>query len=123
MMLITNQNVLSEMRKAVPGFRIDPEWSLVGLTYPIFNDFARFICSEAEVLQFISLEEEALELSQVGASMAFLERVLQEGDSDLHDLVFECIETIASCEWIEQVKKYFGPRVSDLWVRHFSGSP
>jgi hypothetical protein len=119
MMLITTESVLMELQKAVPSFRMDPDWLLDKLTYPAFNDFARFICSEGEVLQFVSSKEEGLRLSKIGDSMAFLERALQEGDSSVHRLVFECIETLASCEWINHIKEYFGPGVSALWCRHF----
>ena len=120
-MLMTMKTVLAELQKAIPGRQMDPEWLSEGNTYLAFGDFARFICSEAQVLQYVGSEAEASRLSQVGASMAFLERALREGDSEVHDLVLECVETLASCEWINQVKKYFGPGVAALWTRHFSG--
>jgi hypothetical protein len=119
-MLITTKTVLDELQKSVPNFQIDSEWLSDGLTYPAFGDFARFICSEAEVLQHVHSEAEASELSQVRISMALLERALQEGDSDVRDLVFDCVETIASCDRINQIKKYFGPELNALWSRHFS---
>jgi hypothetical protein len=120
MMLITRENILSEIQRYVPNFRIDPDWLEDGLTYLVINDLARFICSEAEVLEFVNSEKEAAELSQVPASMSFLERALGDGDSFVRDLVFECVETLASCEQIDQIKKYFGPKVRDLWVQDFS---
>jgi len=121
MMPITTETVLSEMQRAVPNFLISPEWISDGLTYLAFNDFARFICSEAEVLQYACSEVEAELLSQVEISMAFLERALRDGDSDVHLLVLECVESLACCEWISQIKKDFGPRVTDLWAHHLSG--
>ena len=120
-MLITAENVLSEMQQAVPNFLMNPEWRLEGLTSPVFNDFARFICSEAEVLQYARSETEAGRLSQVETSMAFLERALRDGDGDVHALVLECVETLASCEWVNRARKYFGPTIRDLWVHRFSG--
>ena len=114
-MPITKDSVLVEMQKEIPGFQIDPEWLMDNLTYPAFNDLARFICSEAEVLQLVSSNE-----SPVVAYLAFLERALRDGDGDVHGMVFECIETLASCRWINQIKKYFGPETNALWNRQFS---
>ena len=117
---MTMETVLAELQKSIPGYQVDPEWLSDGNTYLAFGDFARFICSEAEVLQYVHSEEEASELSRVGSSMSFLERALRDGDSDVQGLVFDCVETLASCDWINQIKKYFGSRVSDLWAHHFS---
>jgi hypothetical protein len=122
-MQITKETVLTALQESVPNYQIDSEWLSDGLTYPAFGDFARFICAEAQVLQYAHSEAEASELNQVNQvrfSMTFLERALQDGDGDVHDLVFDCIETLASCEWIDQIKKYFGPEINALWSQHFS---
>ena len=52
--------------------------------------------------------------------MEFLDRALREGDDDVRALVVECIETLATCEWVEQIKKYFGPKVKREWSKRFS---
>jgi hypothetical protein len=119
LMLITLKSILPELQKSVPAFVMNPEWLQIEGTYLIFGGFARFICSEAEVLQYVSSEEEASRLSHVKISMAFLERALQDGDREVHDLALDCLESLASCVWIAQIKKYFGPEVSALWTRHF----
>lgn len=119
-MSITLKDILPELHKSVPAFVMDPKWLEIEGTYLIFGDFARFICSEAEVLQYVSSEEEASELSHVKVSMAFLEWALKEGDRDVHDLVLDCLESLASCDWIAEIKKYFGPEISALWTRHLS---
>jgi hypothetical protein len=51
MMHMTNETVLSEMRRAVPGFEIASDWSSDNLTFPVFNDFAGYICAEAEMFR------------------------------------------------------------------------
>jgi len=117
---MTTDTVLSELQESVPNFPMDPEYLKDGLRYPVFNDFARFICSEAEVLQSASSEAEARQMSQVPVSMEFLDRVLREGDDDVRPLVVECIETLATCEWVEQIKKYLGPEVRRMWASRFS---
>ena len=119
-MLISLKTVLPELQESVPAFVMDPEWLEMDGTYLIFGDFARFICSEAEVLQYVSSEEEASRLSQVKISVNFLERALKDGDHEIHDLVLDCLESLVSCDWIAQIKKYFGPEISALWTRHLS---
>jgi len=71
MMLMTKETVLLEIQKAVPDFKVNPEWLLNGLTNPIFNDFARFICSEAQVLEFARSDEEISQLSQMKVFSSF----------------------------------------------------
>jgi hypothetical protein len=58
-MLMTMATVLVELQNAVPGFHATADWSAEGLTYLVFGDFARFIRSEAEVLQYVDSEAEA----------------------------------------------------------------
>jgi hypothetical protein len=113
--------VLVELQNAVPGFHATAEWLSEGLTYMVLADFAEFMCSEAEVLQYVSSEADASQLSRVQVSMAFLERAYREGDQDVRDLVLDCVEGLVTCEWIDQIKKYFGPELNSLWLRHFPG--
>ena len=70
---MTKATVMSELQRVVPRFRVDSDYLNDQLTYPVFNDFARFICSEAEVLCFANKEDDASRMSQVEVSMAFLE--------------------------------------------------
>jgi hypothetical protein len=118
-MLMTMATVLVELQNAVPGFHATAEWSAEGLTYLVFSDFARFIRSEAEVLQYVDSEAKALQLTQVQVSVAFLERALRDGDQDVRDLSFDCVEDLVTCEWIDQIKKYFGPELNAVWLRLF----
>ena len=120
LMLITLKSILPELQKSVPAFVMDPDWLEMDGAYLIFGDFARFICSEAEVLQYVSSEEEASRLSHVKLSVNFLERALKDGDREIHDLVLDCLESLVSCVWIAQIKRYFGPEISALWMRHLS---
>lgn len=89
-MLITLKSVLPELQKSVPAFVTDPEWLEMDGAYLIFGDLARFICSEAEVLEYVTSEEDASRLSQVKISVNFLERALRDGDREIHDLVLDC---------------------------------
>ncbi|HEX6494663.1 MAG TPA: hypothetical protein VF018_04215, partial [Acidobacteriaceae bacterium] len=60
-MTITMDNVLAELKQAVPSFH--SEWQDDNSPYLVFGDFRRFTCSEAEVLQYVHNDEEAAELS------------------------------------------------------------
>ena len=83
----TLETTISELRRAISAFPIDAEWERDNLSYLAFGDFARFICSEAEVLQYATWDEEAHALSKVPVCMEFLERALEQR----HDLVLDCI--------------------------------
>jgi hypothetical protein len=96
---MTKDTVLSELQKAVPHFRVNPEWLENGLAYPAINDLARFICSKTE----------PLESEDVDVALAFLERALSDGDTYVRDLVIECLETINSCKSIHMLKDRFPP--------------
>jgi len=83
--------------------------------YPVFNDFGRFICSEAEIPKYVRSAEEANQLSQVPACMQVRERLLRDGDSDVRDLVSETVETVSSCAREQDIKKWAGPEVLAVW--------
>jgi hypothetical protein len=111
----TPETAISELRSAVPTFPIDAEWERDNLSYLAFGDFARFICSEAEVLQYATSNEEARSLSKVPICMGFLERALEQSDSAGRDMVLDCIETLSACQWEKLIKQWAGPQVSTAW--------
>ena len=102
---ITRANLIESLRVLVPKFEVNPDWLKDELGYPIINDLARYICDQAK------LED----LDEVRSGLAFLEMSLESGDSYIHDLVLESLETLISCDEIGSIKSYFGPRVHDLW--------
>jgi hypothetical protein len=116
-MPITLRSSISELGKSVPSFSIDPEWEQENLSYLVFSDFARYICSEAEVLQYVGSDDEAHRLSDVPTCMQFLEHALEEGDFEVHDLIVDCVETLSECQFQQQINKWAGPRVSAIWRR------
>ena len=114
-MVFTLETAISELRKAVPAFPIDSEWEQDKLSYLAYNEFARFICSEAEVLQYLAPDEEAAQFSKVPACMRFLESALQQGNSEVRDMISDCVCTLSSCQWGTQIKKWAGPQISAIW--------
>ena len=85
------------------------------MSYLAFGDFARFICSEAEVLQYTASEDEAKSLSKVPVCMEFLEHALEQSDAEGRDMVLDCVETLSACQWEKQIKKWAGPHISAAW--------
>jgi hypothetical protein len=106
---ITRSNLIDSLRLTVPGFEINPDWLEEDLGYPIVNDLARYICSQAVLADY----------DQVRNGLAFLESGLEIGDSYVHDLVHESLETLLSCERIGVIKAQFGPRVLEYWNASF----
>jgi hypothetical protein len=114
-MTITLETAISELRRAVPAFPMDSEYEQDNLSYLVYSDFARFICSEAEVLQYLNSEGEAIRLSKVPVCMRFLERALEQGDSGVRDMISDCVSTLSDCQWEQQIKKWAGPQISAIW--------
>jgi hypothetical protein len=102
---ITHRNLVEQLQSTVPDFSINPDWLEGVLGYPIINDLARFICDRAEVGDF----------EQVRSAMRFFEMGIEDGDEYVRDLVLEALETLSACQHIPAVRKYFGPRLLDLW--------
>jgi hypothetical protein len=94
---------MAASEKDIP--EINPEWLEDELGYPIINDLARYVCEQARLRDF----------GEVRSSLAFLETGLERGDSYIHDLVGESLETLFSCHEIESIRPSFGPRVHDMW--------
>jgi hypothetical protein len=117
-MSLTMDNVLADLKRGVPSFH--SEWEEDNSTYLVFADFRRFICSEAEVLEYVDNEQGATELSHATECMAFIERVLCDGDQEVHYLVLDCLEGLVTCPWLAKLKRYFGPQTSAAWAEHFS---
>jgi hypothetical protein len=105
---MTTEDVLFEMQQKVPDFHLDAEWLTGKLTYPAFNDLARFMCTAAGNCQW----------GQVDNSVAFLEAAVKDGNSEVQDLVRECLETLAECEWVNSLKTHFGEGLHAIWTIH-----
>lgn len=58
-MLLTPESAITELRRAIPSF--NSEWEKDRLSYPVFNDFARFICAEAEVLEYVNRRKKRID--------------------------------------------------------------
>jgi hypothetical protein len=106
---MTRETFVNDLRSAVPEFEIDVLWAEDNLGFPIINDFARYTCETA-----------AIDPKDVENALHFLEKCMKEGDSYIHDLVHECLESLSSCPNIDSIKSIFGPLVKNLWNDFFS---
>jgi hypothetical protein len=113
---ITKDTLIKTLQAEVPSFVIDPDWIEEALSYPIINDFARYICQEADIAFYI---HEADSYDEVKKALRFLEMGLEAQDPYMRDLVHECLETLLSCNRIPEIKVYFGPRVLRFWNEFF----
>ena len=104
---------VAEFRKAVPNFTIDTERE--GVADSIFDEFAKYICAEAEVLQFVRSQREGRGLSDTPRCLRFLERALAADDLAPRGQVVDCVRTLAKCEWSETIWEWAGPRVREVW--------
>lgn len=106
---MTKDTFIQSLRGSVPRFEINSEWAAESLCYPIINDLARHICSQAECGN-----------EETKSALDFLERCLKEGDPYIRDLVHECLETLVSCNRIPQIKMLLGPQTQNFWNRYFN---
>jgi hypothetical protein len=118
---ITEHNVVSELQKAMPGFKADPEDE--DLSYMVLADFVRYILAETEVLRWSGWEGE--QWAEVKAAFAFLDHAACDRDVDefMHDLILDCVENLDESRWINQLKNFFPPKLYALWASHFTEKP
>jgi len=110
-MNINKETLIQALANAVPGFKPDELWADESLGYLIINDLARYICNRAEYAKYDD--------DEVRAALDFLEACLLKGDSYVKGLVHECLETLASCSSISEIKKYFGVQTLTMWNQFF----
>jgi len=53
--------------------------------------------------------------SKVPICMRFLESALEQGDSEVRDMISDCVCTLSGCPSGAQIKKWAGPQVSAIW--------
>jgi len=52
---------------------------------------------------------------------ALFERLISEGDSDVHDLTHDGLDGLWGCEERDFVAKHFGPKTREVWERICAG--
>jgi hypothetical protein len=100
--LITKDNFLTVLRDQLPQFNSD--WATENIGYLIINDLARYVCSEACAYEEI----------EVSKAITLLDTLQKEGDSYIKDLVYECLESLTSCERYAEIKKHFTAELSAI---------
>ena len=75
------------------------------LGYPIYQFLAR------HVFKWASIGDD----DEVRTGLNFLEAALADGGAYVSELVYECLDTLVSCDEVSEIKPSFGPRLMDLW--------
>jgi hypothetical protein len=116
-MSIAFADVFPVLAEALPDFRPSPQELEECLSYVFLSDMVRFVCDrscsgfpEYEILmyQFANL----------------LERLIVEGDSDVHDLAHDALDSVWEREEYgerEVLAHHFGPMTRELWERICAG--
>jgi len=107
---MNTSNFLVELTHEVPDFSPDPEYLEDGLTYPIVNDFARYICSTFQ---------RTGSLDTIAPAIDFIERACLSGDPEIVDLIQECLETMDESEQMRDIEAGLKPTTLRLlaWMR------
>jgi hypothetical protein len=102
-MAISTASLVEQLKRAVPGFVPDAADVEEELAYPIINDLGRYICTRGERSAW----------DEVDQAVQFLEGLLATNDSDLHQLVGDCLWGLSECPSIAAIRPRFGPRVEN----------
>jgi hypothetical protein len=103
-MTIAWEEVFPMLAEAVPGFRPSKEGWEDRLSYPYISDMVRFVNDQT----FLG-DAEAKQLSRL------LETLLADGDSMVHDLAVDAVETVSECENGILIAAHFGPETRRIW--------
>jgi hypothetical protein len=101
---ITKLDFVPLLRERVPRFHIEELWAADQLGYVIANDFARYICNQAQEFNFAEVE----------TCLRFLESLIAKGDSYVRELVEEAMETLEYCDSFEEIESRFTVTIAGL---------
>jgi hypothetical protein len=113
-MRITFADVFPLLAEPLSGFEASPEDWEEHAAYCFLGDMVRFVCDRA----YPQFPDNKSLLRQFAALM---ERLISEGDRDVHDLAHDALESVWAREEREFVASYFGPETTELWARICSG--
>src|SRR6266702_784117 len=99
-MTIAFQDVFPVLAEALDDFKASEEDWEDRLSYPFLNDMVRFVSDRA----YPGYEPLMRHFA------ALLEKLIEEGDRDVRDLVHDGLETLWEKTEREFVAQYFGPR-------------
>jgi len=110
-MSIDYEDVFDVLAEAVTDFKPSEAELEDRLSYPFLNGMVRFACDRAFPEFDTSLHQFA----------DLFERLICEGDSNVHDLAHDALETVWEHDEREFISGYFGPKTRELWGRICSG--
>jgi hypothetical protein len=110
-MTIEFEDVFPILADAIPEFKPSAEDLEDRLSYLFLNDMARWVCDRG----YPGFE------NQMGQFAALFEKLISEGDSNVHDLAHDALETVWEGDEREFVARHFGPKTRELWDRICAG--
>lgn len=106
-MKITMTNVLQILSVAITGFEVTEEDWREDAPYGLLADIRRFLCERAGPQLVAQLNEFSV----------LLEKLLTEGDQDVHDMVMDSLEGLLECDRKNSITRFFLPRTQELWSK------
>jgi hypothetical protein len=112
---IDYSDVFPVLANALPEFSPSSEDWEDCLSYPFLNEMVRFVCDRA----YLGIPEYEPLMQQFAA---LFERLISEGDSNVHDLAHDALETVwEHREERDLIAAHFGPKTRELWERIYGG--
>jgi hypothetical protein len=112
-MSIAFADVFQVLAEALPDFKASPEDWEDG-AYPFLSDMVRYVCDRS----YSGFPEYEILMQQFAD---LLEQLISEGDSDVHDLALDGLDSVWEHEERDEIAKHFGPRTREAWERICAG--
>ena len=106
------ENVFDVLAEGLTDFKpSESEWEEDRLSYPFLSDMVRYVCDRAYPEFETSLRQFA----------DLLEKLIGEGDSRVHDLARDALDTLWGQDEREFISGYLGPKTREVWKRIRAG--
>jgi hypothetical protein len=100
--------------EALPEFKPSPDDLEDHLSYLVMSDMVRYVCdrSYSGFPEYETLMQQFADL---------LERLISEGDSNVHDLAHDGLDSVWEHEERDELAKHVGPKTREVWERICAG--
>lgn len=103
--MISHSEVFPLLARALPDFQADAEEWREPTPYFFLSEMVAFVCQRVAM----GSREDSKRFSSL------MEKLIVDGDADIHDLVTDAMETLWECQVRNQVAEDFEPRTLDRW--------
>jgi len=107
-MTIDYHDVFPILAEAMPDFKpSSADWE-DRLSHVFLSDMVRFVCDRS----YPGFPEYEILMRQFAE---LLERLIFEGDPNVHDLAHDALDSIWKHEERDELSKHFGPKTQEMW--------